>query len=244
MAGAYAFAIVCESPADRRTAADLADRVLCQQVGWLELDDLKLHRRWQGLEESDSHLEWHQTKDLARQRHVKAHGHFEGKPGAPDAYAARRALLLIATAPKSPDAVVLVRDTDGQEERRDGLEQARREREWPFPIVLAVAHPKRESWVLTGFEPRNEVEGERLEALSRELGFDPRRRSETLSAAGTGMPRNAKRILALLVGEEPEREWTCWREPALDLLEERGKLTGLADYLNEVRDRLVPLFLR
>jgi hypothetical protein len=241
VAGAYALTIVCESPADRRTAADLADRVLCEHVDWLEPESLEFHRHWQGLEENSSHLEWHET---ARLRHVKAHGHFEGEPGAQDAFAARRALLLIATAPKRPDAVVLVRDTDGQEERRIGLEQARRVQEWPFAVLLAIARPKRESWALAGFEPKNQAEGERLEDIRRKLRFDPCLKPERLSAAKANYPRNAKRVLALLVDEEPEREWACWRETALDLLEKRGKLTGLADYLKEVRDKLIPLFLR
>jgi hypothetical protein len=235
--GAYALAIVCEAPADCRTASQLADRVLVTEVEWLEQDDLDLHRRWQGAGEGSSHLEWHQVGDLARQRRIKAHGHFEGKPGALDARAARQALLLLATEKNPPDAVVLIRDTDGYEERREGLEQARRERPWSFRIVLGVAHPMREAWVVAGFEPRVPAEAARLEEVSREIGFDPRLNPESLSAK-----RNPKRILAILAGGEADREAACWTECALTILEERGRLCGLASYIQEVGRELVPLF--
>lgn len=238
--GAYVLAVVCEADTDRRTATGLADRVLCREVDWIEPEILDGHRRWQGLEEGSSHLEWHQIKHHARARGLKAHGHFNGEPGGPDAYAARRALLLLNARP--PDAVVLVRDTDGQEERRVGLEQARTENPWPFPVLLAVAHPKREAWVLAGFEPRTQAEEASLAQLRQELGFDPRLQAEALSAKAPGALRDAKRVVRLLVGDAYDRELSCWAECPLEDLTERGRLNGLADYLEEVRTRLVPLF--
>jgi len=244
--GAYVLAVVCEADADRRTATGLADRMLCREVDWIEPEILDGHRRWQGLEEEgSSHLEWRQVKEHARSRGLKAHGHFTGEPGEPDAYAARRALLLLNARP--PDAVVLVRDTDGQEERRRGLEQARAGQPrtgqpWPFPVLLAVAHPKREAWVLAGFEPRSEAENTSLAQCRQEFGFDPRLRSEELFAKTPGAPRDAKRVVRLLVGETYDREQSCWADCPLEDLTERGRLNGLTDYLEEVRTRLVPLF--
>jgi hypothetical protein len=110
--------------------------------------------------------------------------------------------------------------------------------------VLAVAHPKRESWVLAGFDPQNDAEGERLQSVSQDLGFDPRMRTGSLAATGANHPRNPKRILAFLLGESEGREAVCWKEPSLDLLAKRGKSTGLADYLTEVRQKLAVLFTR
>lgn len=245
--GAYVLAVVCEADADRRTATGLADRVLCAEVDWIEPGILNGHRKWQGLVEGSSHLEWHQIKDLADARGIKSHGYFMGEPGAPDAYAARRALLLLNARP--PDAVVLVRDTDGQEERRHGLEQARTEQPrteqpWPFPVLLAVAHPKREAWVIAGFEPRSHGEEVSLAQLRQELGFDPRLQSEALSARKTGALRDAKRVLNLLIGGDFDREESCLAECPLEHLVERGRLNGLSDYLEEVRTRLVPRFTR
>jgi hypothetical protein len=239
---AYALALVCEAPADRRTASHLADRVLVAEVDWLEEENLDHHRRWQGVDEGSSHLEWHEVPRLARHQHVRPHGHFKGEPGALDAQAARKALLLLATEAHPPDAVILIRDTDGFEERRVGLEQARQERPWPFRVILGVAHPKREAWVIAGFEPRDAREEALLKEVHRELGFDPRLKSETLSAKAPGASKNAKRVLDALVEGEADREAACWTECGLDVLAERGRLSGLAGYLGEVRRELVPLF--
>jgi hypothetical protein len=117
-----------------------------------------------------------------------------------------------------PDAVVLVRDADRQLERRTGLEQAREDRAWPFPVIIGLAVPNRENWVLTGFEPQ-----EALAQARRETG-------------------DLKRVLQLLVGDDYDREEACWTECPLEILTERGQSNGLAEYLEEVRTRLVPLF--
>ncbi|MEA2693041.1 MAG: hypothetical protein QOJ16_2428 [Acidobacteriota bacterium] len=238
---AYILAIVCEAAADRDTATELADRVLCREVDWLEPESLPLYRRWQGLEEGSRHLEWHWIKSLAEGHRFKPHGHFRGEPGDLNAHEAHKALLLLVEA--SPDAVVLVRDTDGEERRRRGLEQARDDRPWPFPVVLGLAHSKRECWVLAGFHPQTSSEEKTLARLRKELGFDPCTGAEGLYASSPGAQRDAKRVLAALV-QGPDRERACWADADLEVLEERGQSTGLAEYLGEVRSRLVPLFLR
>jgi len=162
-APAYVLAIVCEAAADREISTILADRVLCREVDWLSPDSLDLHRRWQGLERNTSHVAWREVPALARQRGLKAHGHFGGEPGAPDAWAARLALLVLKEA--QPDAVLLIRDSDGQTERGIGLKQARADRPWGFPVVLGVAHTKRECWVLAGFHPQTSTEEGALATL-------------------------------------------------------------------------------
>jgi hypothetical protein len=238
----FSFAVVCEAPADLRLAAALADRVLCQEVDWIESEDLELYRQWRGLESTESHLEWHSVARLAEQQTLKPHGHFGGEPGAPDAIPARKALMLLARSQNLPDAVVLIRDTDRQEKRRRGLEQARNAADWPFEVVLAVAHTKRECWVLAGFDPRSEAEKDALAEIRQELGFDPRLQAEGLTASGSHAPRNAKRVLDRLLAGNQDREEDCWTASNLEVLKERGLRSGLADYLEEVRERLVPLF--
>jgi hypothetical protein len=184
---------------------------------------------------TDAHLAWKSLKGRGGSfpRHA-LHGHFSGEPAAPDALAARKALLLAART--QPDAVVLVRDSDRQEERRSGLEQARG-LPWDFPVLIAFAHPERESWVIAGFEPQGPAETSALESLRRALGFDPR-----LEAHKLGGDRDAKRALATLTRDDPDRESACWAGCGLDVLLERGTQTGLASYLEEVRRLLVPVF--
>lgn len=238
-APAYVLAVVCEAPADREIATCLADRVLSREVDWIDSDSLDLHRRWQGLEHGESHLEWHWVKRLAEQRGIRPHGHFRGEPGDLNAHEARKALLLLAAA--NPDAVVLLRDTDGDQRRRRGLEQARDERPWPFPVILGLAHSKRECWVLAGFHPQTSAEEEALARLRQELGFDPCTTAEELYASSAGAQRDAKRVLAALI-QSPDRERACWADADLESLATRGRDTGLTEYLEEVRTRLVPLF--
>lgn len=240
---AFTFAVVCEAAADLRLAADLADRVLCREVEWLEPEGLEALRRWRGWREGDTHLEWHWVPKLARGLNLKSHGHFRGEPGALDAAMARKALLILAQARPVPDAVVLVRDTDGRGDRMRGLEQARSAHPWKFPVVLAVAHTKRECWILAGFDPQTQVEEAALAELRRELGFDPRQRAEDLTAAEPHARRNAKRVLDRLLAGRQDREEDCWKLCELPVLMERGQSTGLAAYLEEVRSRLVPLVL-
>ncbi len=242
MAAAFTFAVVCEASADLRLATGLADRILCQEVDWLDPESLHLYRQWRGLEESDSHLEWHWIKNLAKELHVKPHGHFLDEPGRLGAAVARKALLLLVMAHQVPDAVILVQDTDGEEELRQGLTQARNASSWPFQVILAVVHTKRECWVLAGFEPRSEAEEKALAELERELGFDPRLQAESLTAAQPQAQRNAKRVLDRLVAGNEEREEECWTSCDLEVLGQRGRLTGLSDYIDEIRSRLVPLF--
>jgi hypothetical protein len=240
--GAFVLVVVCEADADRQTACGLADRVLFQEVPWIEPESLDSHRSWRGLDAGHSYVKWSQTGNLFRKSGLKAHGHFDGRPGAPDAFAARRVLLLLRKADFVPDAVILIRDSDGDLDRLAGLEQARAEWKETTPIVLGLAHPKREAWVLAGFVPRDDEERQRLLAARQALGFDPSLRAHLLLASEAGALHDAKRVLAALTGGQATREEICWMECGLEVLEERGVENGLAAYVREVRERLVPLF--
>lgn len=239
-------AIVCEARADYETACALADRVLCAEVEWIEPDVLGNYRQWRGLQESESFLTIQHVPILARQKNIRAHGHFDGSPIAPDEHLGRLAFLLLYTLQPLPDAVLLIRDDDRQTERRRGLERARRWAEEKLqglkPIVLGLAHPKRECWVLAGFDARNDEERLLFEAMCRELGFNPCADAEQLTAKHESDKRSAKRVLALLTKSDQEREADCWNSTPLDLLCQRGRNTGLADYLQELQQFFVPLF--
>jgi len=95
---------------------------------------------------------------LAVQHGVRTHGRGLGADGA----AARKALLLVIQAQESDDeieAVVLVRDMDNQPERRTSMERARAELtdKLAFHVAIAAPDPKREAWILHGYEPQNGV---------------------------------------------------------------------------------------
>lgn len=240
---AYALGVVCEARADQRTACNLADRVFVEQIDWLEPEMLETQRRWRGLSsEEGSYLKWAAVRTEAERVGLKGiFGHFNGSPGEPDALIARRALLLFATSDQRPAAVMLVRDSDGDSRRRVGLEQARGDKPWPFEVVIGVAEPKRECWVLAGFDARDADEAKRLEKVVERLSFHPVQDAHWLTAREHGAKTDAKVALEELTAGEFEREQACVSETPLKTLEERGGLTGLSAYLKEVRERLVPL---
>ena len=132
---------------------------------------------------------------------------------------------------------------DTQTERKAGMEEARAEvDEDVLTVVIGAAKPKREAWVLNGFEPETTGEETLLGELQRELDFNPCEWAERLTAKRNTAKRNAKRVLKVLTGDSYAREQACWRETSLELLKKRGEKTGLRDYLEDVKARLLPLF--
>ena len=55
--------------------------------------------------------------------------------------------------------------------------------------------------------------------------------------------RNPKVVLEELTARNELREQQCWQETSLELLRQRGKYTGLTDYLDEIEQRLIPVLL-
>ena len=240
---AHSIAVVCEAQADQQTGCDLADRVLVAEVDWLERDWLPHSRQWRGFRSDDTFLSLlHDVKRLAAKYNIKSHGFIEGQKAAPDAHLARKALRLLWASADPPDAVVILRDDDGDVRRKEGLKQARKDSKLDIPIILGIAHPKREAWVLAGFEPKGHDEDARLAQCQEELHFDPREAAASLTAKRDHETKSAKRVLRVLTAGDFDREAQCWRETDLDILERRGQNTGLAAYLEEVRTRLAPFF--
>ncbi|NOK17699.1 hypothetical protein HMI50_11775 [Corallococcus carmarthensis] len=239
---AYEFGVVCEAPADQDTACLLADRILVQEIDWLESEMLNMQRQWRGLTPTASFLRWDDVGDEAARagfKHV-VFGHFSGEPGAHDAFAARKAMLLFAALDRQPDAVLLVRDADKDPDRRKGLEQARADKPWPFEVVIGVAEPKRECWVLAGFDAR-ESEEDTLKQVEQRLSFHPVRDAHKLTAREHGAKNDAKKALEELTSGNLERERECLRETPLETLRQRGERVGLTQFLSEISERLVPV---
>jgi len=235
--------VVCEASADKRTGCTLADRVISSKVDWIEPESLDIYRQWRGFRMDDPYMDWiKDVKSLAGRLGVRAHGHFDGAPAALEAGAVRRALLVIHASPDPPDAIVLLRDDDGERRRRVGFEQARNADNSGKPIVIGLAHTKRECWVLAAYSPKDTSEQQCVTDLGRELGFNPLEHSEYLTAKHDHDKRSAKRVLALLTAHDVERENKSCAIADPVLLKSRGKHNGLAEYIDEIEERLVPLF--
>ena len=236
------FAVVYEAPGDFQIATELADRVLCESIDWLEREHLDQQREWIDQNPDGRPLTWSGMKKLAYEAGIEAQGHFGGQPGAADASAARRALNYLRKIMPRLDGIVLVRDQDDQPERNKGLNQAREAHHGTLAIVIGLAIPEREAWVLCGFEPANEAERKCLADERQQLGHDPRLGSERLTACKNNSAlRSAKRVLNVFTGSNTEREQECWRNAPLQDLSERGQKNGLASYLNDVKTVLAPL---
>lgn len=237
---AFSFGIVGEARADRDAACGLADRVLLEDVHWLDAETLDAYRHWRGFTPEAHFLRWASVSDEWKLLGLKPiFGEFGEQP---DARMARKALLLFAQAERRPDAVVLMRDSDAQRDST-GLEQARDHNPWPFKVIIGLAHPKRECWVLAGFDPKSAQEVECLAKEERRLSFHPVRDAHLLTAREHGAKKDAKVALDALTQSDKERERECLEETALETLRERGGNTGLTTYLAEVRERLVPILM-
>lgn len=245
----------CEGPSDFRLASGLIDRVL-REAGptWVvdNLDAPGVVLRWHADRFGNDFINIHNLNQYTAQLrdrgvHVRqVRGHFDGRPGDAGSAMARKAFLIVeALTRRSPDdpidAVVLVMDTDDEPvERSRGVTAARDEAlGWKlFQIICGFPDPEREAWVLAGFDPRHPTEQERLDELHRELGFSPVLHAVRLRDKTHGAPRNIKRVLGVLTGNDIDREARCWTEPPLATLHERGAATGLSAFLAELQSVL------
>jgi hypothetical protein len=233
--------VVYEAPADLQTATELADRVLVESIDWME-EHLLDHQRTWIREWSGAQLTWKRIKWSALNAGFKLRGRYDEEPAKPDARAAHRAILYLRYAIPELAGILLIRDQDNQAERREGLEQARRELKSSFPVIVGLAVVERECWVVSGFEPQDEAEESRLAVECRTLGFDPRMRSEELTACkDDSAKRSPKRVLRVFCGGDPDRECRCWRETPLVTLRNRGANNGLGAFLDDVREEIAKL---
>ncbi len=238
----YLLGMVVEGAGDARTVPGLIDRVLLNAVPAFE-GKLEHVRTFRGLDPRASFVMWSAVDAEVRKLRVpRRHGHFGGEPALEDARTAVLALRGFVAQEPQPAAVFLVRDSDGKpDERKRGLEQARADGDWPFQVLLGVAHRMRECWVLAGFLPQTREERSSLAALRKEIGFDPTAQSDALDASSKTAKKSPKRVLEELTGSDKDREARCWAETDLELLRERGRANGLAAFVSEVEARLAPL---
>jgi hypothetical protein len=235
------FVVVCEAAPDFETATQLADRVVCGDVKWLEPEILDSLRQWRNEIKGGARLYWRSIRNFADDANIHIHGHFQGIPGEPDAASARFAIRVALHHYPSAAAILLIRDTDNQPSRVHGLNQARQAHGDQPPIVIGAAKTKRECWHLAGFEPLDEDETALLMAERKGLGHCPCEQSHELTASHETDPRSAKRVLRVLTNGEYDRQRTCISETSLDKLKQRGSGNGLAEFLNEVSNKLSPL---
>ncbi len=252
------FVVIVESSADAQTATKLAERVLVEEIDWLDSELAQSLFRWSGLEVGTEHSCWKDIKDIIQSakksglRIPKFLGHSK-KSGVlkADGAATMKILNLISLYQlkniRQVRAVLLIRDLDNQPERRVGIKQARAEyidRQPTLEIIVGTANRMREAWVLNGFIPFNQGEEKILENIKNQLNFDPCEESHRLRSNSREEPeriRNPKVVLEELTDSKKSREQQCWEKTSLELLQQRGTDTGLTAYLQEIEQRLMPV---
>jgi hypothetical protein len=248
------FIVIVEGTADEQIARKLAERVILEKIDWVE-PYLSHSVNWRGLLVETSCSYWRDVKRIFKQ--VESQGitiprYRRGKGLKADGASAWKILFCVRELQKNRSirAIILIRDLDNQSERKTGLEQAREQfahLSHELQIIIGTADPKREAWVLNGFNSREAPEKASLDEIIQELGFDPCLEPERLRETSKRVPertRNIKVVLETLIGGNFEREAACWRETDLSLLRERGDNSGLTAYLSEVEQRLVPIIER
>jgi hypothetical protein len=243
------FLVIAEAPADSELAIVLSERVLKEHApewlldNWESLQPLE----WVGLEDYSSFTAWKNLKSIFRRDfpQTRSLGHVRGKPLTSDGVLARKVLVVSSLLKEqkltSLKGVLFIRDMDSQKaERLAAMNLVREHFDTDLSMILACPDPKRESWVLHGFEPEDEEERHLLRKCIAELGFEPRTDSHRLRGKH-GELRDGKRVLAFLTGGDFLREQRCYQDTSLDTLRQRGQESGLADFLEELEQRLVPL---
>jgi hypothetical protein len=240
--------IVYEAAADCELGCSLADRVVVECIDWIrDQPELLAYQREWTTEHRGIQFRWDAIDDLGRNMDLRVRGGYEdGEQDYPDFKAAVRALRVIRNLFDDVDAVVLIRDTDDQPDRIKGLNQAKKRFDGKppgFSVLVGAARTKRECWVLSGFIPNDHIETGLLESERQYLGFDPTAISQELTAKSNENEdkRNAKRVLRKLTYGSSDREKECWTETPLEHLRSKGESNGLADYLNQIEQVLVPM---
>lgn len=246
--------VVVEGASDFPVVRDLTERVLIEQIEWLDAELLPHQFQWNGITAQSDWSEWRSVKsemDRVAERHKIYQPRFRRRANfKTDGAIAFKLLRFIHQLPATREivAVILYRDLDNQSERHEGLNQARQEHQrWEeaHPVVIGTADRMREAWILNGFMPENAIEEAKLDDQKAVLKFDPCLEPHRLRENSFGTPervRNPKVVVATLTGADREREARCWQETDLRILRERGEASGLRHFLDEVQEYLAPIF--
>lgn len=236
--------VLCEARADFETATHLARRVLEEGALTVAFESVL---RWRGVEPGTSYTPLSKLKKAVKATGLKLPrylGHVKGQPKKSDAAIALRGVQIARLSLIS--VLLFVRDLDSSPQRLQGIEQAREEAgDTEIEMILATPDPEREAWVLNGFVARSAAEENAFAKEMKQLGFDPCVESHRLRGdVRRGQEkRDIKKLVERLTGGDRDREKACGEVTPLALLEERGRTSRLADYLVEIKSRLLPLLL-
>lgn len=247
--GPVSILVVGDDQAHRVLAQRLVDAVLVKsaQRGWPEAEQLDQARRWYGPMDAPELAGWadghyrakNARDDLRRVRMPSGRSPFLSRRAHGQAAVGDRSfddiVQLAALLKVPPDALVMIRDTDGKGERAivsEALRDLNAER--LMVLVLGMADPEAEAWVLVALTQPDPGRGE---VLRTRLGFDPTRSPERCTSSRDvppgKAPRDAKRVLRYLAGEAEDLDTAPPDPLSPDVLE--GLLSGLSGGLDRLK---------
>ena len=242
--------VVCENTGDAVVARGFGQRVLLENIEWMrDLNSIEPEAlpTWGGLTATMTFTSWVSISRLYNDSSLPNIRSLEinGQPPEPDALTALKAFRLAEQV--APLAVVLLRDIDAVDARRNGLAQARDKYQQtslaPIPCIIGLPDRYQEAWLLAGFQPRNPRETKALADACRDLeSVHPTREAHRLNGA-QGEMRHAKTIWERLSNRDEARAEACWTVTLLEDLHKHGVGCGLSAYLEEIRARVVPLLM-
>ena len=240
--------IAGESHGDVQILSSLVDRLIEEGVDWIERGVVEgrslmdANRQWVGVGEH-AWVDVHKHKELRRRYGIRAFGSFSGDSAAADALMYRNIFhfFLHPSNEGIPEALVIGRDLDRDDARREGLSQAIRERSWPFRVIAGLAAPEIEAWLLAAWAPETAADEAALKEVRGRVGFDPTRSGERLTSKKDDEPKDAKRALRELCAKGRAAE-ERWEDAPIDRLTGNGEGCGLKDFVDAVRRDLLPLF--
>ncbi len=240
-------AVVAEAPNDFEAATILIDQTLIRTVDWISESDIEIHRTYVARTDAERFVKWQQIENDRGKDYRRAVRRTFGEELPRHDIAVRIQRIIYEFTIQSTETgraspfVVIVKDTDAQDDAREALQEARAR----YPdVVIGMQHTELECWLIAGFDPQSADETIRLAEICRGekpgVGFDPRERSEALTATKRENEKlSPKRVLNHLTCGERSRAMQGLTHTEHHRLKDRGKQNGLADFLNDLELRLV-----
>lgn len=207
--GRAPFYVVGEDEVHRALAMALTDASITmlaheQDFDWLEAGST---RRWSAWEEHAAVLEgrrFSRLKDAPSE--FRFHPILDGQRVPPGVKDLRNAILHTAKAEPRPALIILLKDTDGDQELPVAARQvaawAAKQEGLP-PIVIGTPAPEAEAWLLAR-RALSPTQQRRREKARRALGFDPTSEPERLTSRPNTARTDCKRVLRFILLEEGE----------------------------------------
>ncbi|MEO0414420.1 MAG: hypothetical protein AAF226_05655 [Verrucomicrobiota bacterium] len=244
--------VIAEARADYLVTSHLVDRTVLESAStpsWLTEDPplLEQERHYCGLDPESDFSERRKMKAKSAgfgKKQAVFVGKFGSRKSMPsDMWDTKRCIENTVISCPNCDALILSRDSDGDEERVDSWYKTAEESQphVNFTIIIAGQICKLEAWILNGFEPQNNSEAAALKEVRTRLGFSPVIQSERLTARSAGAKKDAKQILDKLAISYDRKE-KCWQQTDLGTLNTNGQGSGLSRYLTDVSEKILPLF--